>query len=70
MVNVADGTNITMRFCSFKFSFCHFEYPPYSSALWAFFMILSVYSAISDYISYPLVFQAFFILFWLKTGEN
>ena len=25
MVNVADGTNVTMRFCSFKFSFSHFK---------------------------------------------
>ena len=28
MVNVSDSTDITMRFCSFKFSLCHFEYPP------------------------------------------
>ena len=28
MVNVTDSTDITMRFCSFKFSLCHFEYPP------------------------------------------
>ena len=38
MVNVTDGTNITMRFCSFKFSFCHFEYPPYYSALFQAFL--------------------------------
>ena len=25
MVNVADGTNVTMRFCSLKLSFCHFK---------------------------------------------
>ena len=28
MVNVANGTNVSMRFCSFKFSFSHCEYPP------------------------------------------
>ena len=28
VVNVTDSTDITMRFCSFKFSFSHFEYPP------------------------------------------
>ena len=28
MVNVTDGTNITMWFRSFKFSFSHFECPP------------------------------------------
>ena len=66
MVNVADGTNITMWFCSFKFSFCHFECPPYSTALSGIFHDFSVYSAISDYISYPLDFQAFFALFQRK----
>jgi hypothetical protein len=25
MIYVTDGTNITMWFCSFKFSLCHFE---------------------------------------------
>ena len=28
VVNVTDSTEITMRFVSFKFSLCHFEYPP------------------------------------------
>ncbi len=28
MVNVANGTDITMRFCSFKLSFCHLNNPP------------------------------------------
>ena len=62
MVNVADGTDITMWFCSFKFSFCYFEYPPYSIAF-SGFLFFHVNSANFDYISKCPVFQAFSILF-------
>ncbi len=44
MVNVTDGTDITMRFCSFKFSFCHFEYPPYNSACKGIFIKFYVFA--------------------------
>ena len=39
VVNVTDGSDVSMRFCSFKFSFSHFEYPPYYIACFQAFLL-------------------------------
>ena len=40
MVNVADSADVNVRFCSFKFSFCHCLNPPTNSDTFYFFVFI------------------------------
>jgi hypothetical protein len=64
MVNVSDGTNVTMRFCSLKLSLCHFKMSSLKLRPVGFFETklvagthLNRKPAKSDYIAFPSYLQ-------------